>query len=164
MRIFVTGGTGFFGKSILDYLKRHPDFRAGDEWMILSRDPERFQSRNAALLDQGRKIGFVTGDVRDFCAEGRYDEIIHAATAAVTTMADDEMTSTIVEGTRHVLDFAKSSGAKKILLTSSGAVYGPQTAPVGEDAPCNPVTAYGKGKLEAERMCVESGLDAKIVR
>ena len=164
MRIFVTGGTGFFGKTILDYLKRHPDFRAGDEWMILSRDPERFQSRNAALLDQGRKIGFVTGDVRDFCAEGRYDEIIHAATAAVTTMADDEMTSTIVEGTRHVLDFAKSSGAKKILLTSSGAVYGPQTAPVGEDAPCNPVTAYGKGKLEAERMCVESGLDAKIVR
>ena len=164
MRIFVTGGTGFFGKSILDYLKRHPDFRAGDEWMSRSRDPERFQSRNAALLDQGRKIGFVTGDVRDFCAEGRYDEIIHAATAAVTTMADDEMTSTIVEGTRHVLDFAKSSGAKKILLTSSGAVYGPQTAPVGEDAPCNPVTAYGKGKLEAERMCVESGLDAKIVR
>ena len=164
MRIFDTGGTGVFGKSILDYLKRHPDFRAGDEWMILSRDPERFQSRNADLLDQGRKIGFVTGDVRDFCAEGRYDEIIHAATAAVTTMADDEMTSTIVEGTRHVLDFAKSCGAKKILLTSSGAVYGPQTAPVGEDAPCNPVTAYGKGKLEAERMCVESGLDAKIVR
>ena len=164
MRIFVTGGTGFFGKSILDYLKRHPDFRTGDEWTILSRDPERFRMQNAALLDQDRKIGFVAGDVRDFKAEGRYDEIIHAATAAVTTMADDEMTSTIVEGTRHVLEFANSSRARKILLTSSGAVYGPQVAPVGEDAPCNPVTAYGKGKLEAERMCVESGLDAKIVR
>ena len=164
MRVFITGGTGFFGKSILDYLKRHPDFRADDEWTILSRDPERFQSRNAALLDQDRKIGFVAGDVRDFKTEGRYDAIIHAATAAVTTMADDEMTSTIVEGTRHVLDFAKSCGAKKILLTSSGAVYGPQTVPVGEDAPCNPVTAYGKGKLEAERMCAASGLDAKIVR
>lgn len=164
MRVFITGGTGFFGKSILDYLKRHPDFRADDEWTILSRDPERFQSQNAALLDQGRKIRFVAGDVRNFKAEGRYDAIIHAATAAVTTMADDEMTSTIVEGTRHVLDFAKSCGARKILLTSSGAVYGPQSAPVGEDAPCNPVTAYGKGKLAAERMCVESGLDAKIVR
>ena len=164
MRVFITGGTGFFGKSILDYLKRHPDFRADDEWTILSRDPERFQSRNAALLDQGRKIGFFAGDVRDFRAEDRYDEIIHAATAAVTTMADDEMTSTIVEGTRHVLAFAKSCGARKILLTSSGAVYGPQVAPVGEDAPCNPVTAYGKGKLAAERMCAASGLDAKIVR
>ena len=163
-RIFVTGGTGFFGKSILDYLKRHPDFRADDEWTILSRDPERFQSRNAVLLDQDRKIGFVAGDVRDFHAEGRYDEIIHAATAAVTTLADDEMISTIVEGTRHVLEFAKSCGAKKILLTSSGAVYGPQTAPVGEDASCNPVTAYGKGKLAAERMCAASGLDAKIAR
>ena len=164
MRVFITGGTGFFGKSILDYLKRHPDFRADDEWTILSRNSEKFKAQNAALLDQGRKIGFVAGDVRDFKAEGRYDEIIHAATAAVTTLADDEMTSTIVEGTRHVLAFAKSCGAKKILLTSSGAVYGPQTAPVGEDAPCNPMTAYGKGKLEAERMCVASGLDAKIVR
>ena len=164
MRIFVTGGTGFFGKSIFDYLKRHPDFHAGDEWTILSRNPEKFKAQNAALLDQDRKIGFVAGDVRDFKAEGRYDAIIHAATAAVTTMADDEMTSTIVEGTRHVLEFAKSCGAKKIMLTSSGAVYGPQTAPVGEDASCNPVTAYGKGKLEAERMCAASGLDAKIVR
>ena len=163
-RIFVTGGTGFFGKSILDYLKRHPDFRAGDEWTILSRDPERFRAQNAALLDQDRKIGFVAGDVRDFKAEGRYDEIIHAATAAVTTLSDDEMTSTIVGGTRHVLAFAKSCGARKILLTSSGAVYGPQVAPVGEDASCNPVTAYGKGKLAAERMCVASGLDAKIAR
>ena len=164
MRLFVTGGTGFFGKSILDYLKRHPDFRAGDEWTILSRDPERFKAQNAALLDQPRKITFVAGDVRGFRAEGRYDGIIHAATAAVTTLADDEMSSTIVEGTRHVLDFAKVCGAKKILLTSSGAVYGPQSVPVREDAPCNPVTAYGKGKLEAERMCAESGLDAKIVR
>ena len=163
-RVFITGGTGFFGKSILDYLKRHPDFRADDEWTILSRDPEKFRAWNAALLDQGRKIGFVAGDVRDFRTEGRYDEIIHAATAAVTTLGDDEMTSTIVEGTRYVIDFAKSCGARKILLTSSGAVYGPQSAPVAEDAPCNPVTAYGKGKLAAERMCVESGLDAKIVR
>ena len=164
MRFFVTGGTGFFGKSILDYLKRHPDFRADDEWTILSRDPEMFKAKNAVLLDQPRKIVFVAGDVRDFRVEDRYDEIIHAATAAVTTMADDEMSSTIVEGTRHVLAFAKSCGAKKLLLTSSGAVYGPQTAPVGEDAPCNPVTAYGKGKLAAERMWAESGLDAKIVR
>ena len=163
-RIFITGGTGFFGKSILDYLKRHLDFRADDEWMILSRDPDKFKSQNAALLDQDRKIEFVAGDVRDFRADGCYDEIIHAATAAVTTMTDDEMTSTIVEGTRHVLEFAKACGAKKILLTSSGAVYGPQTAPVSEDAPCAPVTAYGKGKLEAERMCVASGLDAKIAR
>ena len=163
-RIFVTGGTGFFGKSILDYLKRHPGFRAGDEWTILSRDPERFKAKNAALLDQDRKIGFVAGDVRDFRAEGRYDEIVHAATAAVTTLSDDEMTSTIVGGTRHVLEFAKSCRARKFLLTSSGAAYGPQVAPVDEDAPCNPVTAYGKGKLAAERMCVESGLDAKIAR
>ncbi len=163
-RVFVTGGTGFFGKSILDYLKRHPDFRADDEWTILSRDPGKFKAQNAALLDQPRKIGFVAGDVRDFKAEGRYDEVIHAATAAVTTMADDEMTSTIVEGTRRVVDFAKGCGAAKILLTSSGAVYGPLSAPVGEDAPCNPVTAYGKGKLEAERMCAASGLEAKIAR
>ena len=161
-RVFITGGTGFFGKSMLD-LRSRSDALREDEWTILSRDPDAFRARNpqfAALPG----VGFVRGDVRDFSAAGRFDCIIHAATAAVTTLSDEEMSSTILEGTRHVIDFAHRCGAGRILFTSSGAVYGPQTAPVAETAECRPTTAYGRGKLEAERMLAESGLDVQIAR
>ena len=164
-RIFITGGTGFFGKSMLDYRLRHPDWEwAKAEWTILSRAPEKFAAEHPRLANQAG-VSFVGGDVRDFAfPQGPFDAIIHAATSAVTTLSDAEMTSVILDGVRHVADFAKGVGCKKILFTSSGAVYGPRISPASEDDVCNPATAYGKGKLAAEQMLVDSGLDVKIAR
>ena len=164
-RLFITGGTGFFGKSMLDYRLRHPEWPwAKAEWVVLSRSPEQFKSANAALATQPG-ISFVAGDVRDFAFPGGYfDAIIHAATSAVTTMSDDEMTSVILDGTKHIAEFAMTTGCSKVLFTSSGAVYGPRTAPANEEDDCRPFTAYGKGKLEAEKILIESGLEAKIAR
>ena len=82
----------------------------------------------------------------------------------MTTLSDDEMYSTIVDGTRHVLDFAKACGAMRILFTSSGAIYGPQIAAANDVTPENPMTAHGSGKLAAELMCVESGIPTLIAR
>ena len=164
-RLFITGGTGFFGKSMLDYRLRHPEWPwAKAEWVVLSRSPEQFKSANAALATQPG-ISFVAGDVRDFAFPGGYfDAIIHAATSAVTTMSDDEMTSVILDGTKHVVEFAKVAGCRKVLFTSSGAVYGSRISPASEEDDSRPVTAYGKGKLEAEKILIESGLEAKIAR
>ena len=164
-RIFITGGTGFLGKSMLDYRLRHPDWEwAQAEWIILSRAPERFTAEYPQLANQ-KGISFVAGDVRDFAfPQGPFDAIIHAATSAVTTLSDEEMTSVILDGVRHVVDFAKATGCRTILFTSSGAVYGPRTAPAAESDVCNPTTAYGKGKLAAERLLVGSGLEIKIAR
>lgn len=164
-RIFITGGTGFFGKSMLDYRLRHPDWEwAKAEWIILSRLPERFAAEYPLLANQAG-ISFVGGDVRDFAfPQGPFDAIIHAATSAVTTLSDAEMISVILDGVRHVADFARAIDCKKILFTSSGAVYGPRISPASEDDVCNPATAYGKGKLAAEQMLVDSGLDVKIAR
>lgn len=164
-RIFITGGTGFFGKSMLDYRLRHPDWGwAQAEWIILSRSPERFAVDYPQLANQ-TGISFVGGDVRDFTfPQGPFDAIIHAATSAVTTLSDEEMTSVILDGVQHVVDFAKAAGCDKILFTSSGAVYGPQTEPVAEDGACRPTTAYGKGKLAVEQMLVDSGFDVRIAR
>ena len=164
-RIFITGGTGFFGKSMLDYRLRHPDWEwAQAEWIILSRSPERFAAEYPQLAKQAG-ISFIEGDVRDFAfPQGPFDAIIHAATSAVTTLSDEEMTSVILDGARRMVDFAKASSCRTILFTSSGAVYGPRTEPATESDACSPTTAYGKGKLAAERLLVESGLDIKIAR
>ena len=164
MRIFVTGGTGFFGKSILARRAAGAGPFASDRLTILSRDPDAFRRDNPSFADLPG-VDWVKGDVRDFAfPEGPFDAIVHAATSAVTTLSDAEQTSVILDGARRVADFAKACGCRKVLFTSSGAVYGPQASPVAEDAPCNPVTAYGKGKLAAERLLLDAGLDVKIAR
>ena len=165
--IFITGGTGFFGKSILDYRLRHPEFLSDAELTILSRNPGAFIAANPTIANQ-HGVSFVQGDVRSFNASAfqrfNFSTIIHAATPAVTTLSDSEMSSTIVDGTRHVLELAKFCGTKRLLFTSSGAVYGPQTAAAGEVMPPNPETAYGRGKLVAERLCIGSGIPTFIAR
>jgi len=164
-KIFVTGGTGFFGKSILDMLRR--GLLPGTQFVILSRDPRRFLEKCPEFSDMPR-VRFIAGDVKDFpFPQEKFDLILHAATPAVTTLAPGEMRDVIINGTRHVLDFAGFCGARKLMLTSSGAVYGPQPPEVpnvSEDHPCRPVTEYGIAKLEAEQMCVDAGIFTLLPR
>ena len=167
-RIFVTGGTGFFGKSLLAAWRGRPPPECS--LTILSRNPERFRREHPefAVLPQ---VEWVKGDIRDFpFPAGRFDRIIHAATPASAALERDdpaEMYSIIVDGTRRVLEFARRRGAEKLLLTSSGAIYGvqpPELERIAETFPTAPVTAYGRGKAEAERLCLESGIPAVIAR
>ena len=163
-KIFLTGGTGFFGKSILDMLK--DGFRSDTEFVILSRDPQKFLNAYPQYISLSN-VRFIQGDVLDFeFPQEKFDCIIHAATPAVTTLARGEMRRIIIGGTQRVLEFAESCGAKKLLFTSSGAVYGPQgdCKNVPEDFPCNPATEYGIAKLDAEKLCIDSGIPAYIAR
>jgi dTDP-glucose 4,6-dehydratase len=150
---------------MLDLRLRRPGTGlAAAEWVVLSRDPDAFRAANPQFAKVDG-VKWIAGDVRNFAfPEGRFDAIIHAATSAVTTISDEEQTSVILDGTRHVAEFAERCGCRTVLFTSSGAVYGPGTAPVGETASCRPATAYGKGKLAAEKLLLESGLDVKIAR
>ena len=161
--VLLTGGTGFFGKSIL---AAFADGRLAppQRLSILSRDPAAFQAAYPRFAHLPF-VDWVKGDVRSFEFPAvPYDTIIHAATSAVTTISDEEQTSVILEGTRHVIACARACGHPSILFTSSGAVYGPQVVPVDETVPCRPVTAYGRGKLAAERLLLDSGLEVKIAR
>ena len=163
-KIFMTGGTGFFGKSLLSMLKR--GFFPDCELVILSRDPERFRRANPEFSRLDR-VSFVSGDVRDFeFPSGRFDWIIHAGNPA-RALPPGAMRDVILKGTERVLGFAKSCGAAKLLFTSSGAVYGPQPPDlelISETFPCAPVTEYGIAKLEAEEMCRASGIHTAIGR
>ena len=176
-RIFITGGTGFFGCWLLEsfaWANAKLDLKA--QAVVLSRHPEVF-ARKAPHLAAEKAISFHTGDIRDFkFPAGSFSHVIHAATEASAKLDKENpqlMFDTIVTGTRHTLDFAVASGAKKFLLTSSGAVYGQQPADlthIPEDYPGvpDPNSAYGKGKREAELLCAqyrrEHGIEPKIAR
>lgn len=161
-KILLTGGTGFFGKSILDMLRRGN--LAGYDFTILSRNPEKFL-RNFPEFSGIPGITFISGDVRDFTVSGNFDAMILGATPASTIVPDEEMRSIIIDGTLHSLEIARRCGMKKLLFLSSGAVYGRQNVfHVPETAECHPLTAYGIAKLEAEKLCFSSGIPAVAAR
>lgn len=167
-RILITGGTGFFGKSLLAARKR--EAVSEGELVILSRDPEGFLCRFPAfaglpgrLFCGGRRTGFSVSGRRIFSRPPCRD----AGQRRLEAENPAEMRSIIVDGTKRVLDFCRSRKVPRLLLTSSGAVYGPQEPEcerMAETHPCRPVTAYGQGKLEAERLCLDSGVETVIAR
>ena len=157
-RLFITGGTGFFGCWLLESFAWANDRLNLDATaVVLTRSVERFQ-RKAPHLASHPAIHFHIGDVRDFdFPDGHFAHVIHAATEAGATLNAENpllMLDTIVEGTRHTLEFARQCGATKFLLTSSGAVYGrqpPNITHVAEDYPgapdpADPRSVYGEGK------------------
>ena len=163
--IFLTGGTGFFGKSILDWLKKGylPECR----FTLLSRNPGDFLAHCPEFAEI-KNISFVQGDIRSFpFPEKKFDIVFHGAAPAVIGLPAGEMRSIILDGSKRVLEFAKKCKAERVMFVSSGAVYGRQPADcarVGETFVCAPVTEYGTAKLEAEKMCLSSGVDTVIAR
>ena len=179
-RLFITGGTGFFGCWLLEsfcYLNKVLDL--GSSATILTRNPVAF-SRKCPHLAADPAVTLLAGDVRTFAfPAGEYRYIIHAATEANARQATGtplEMLSTIVTGTERALQFAVSRGSAKFLLTSSGAIYGKQPAQIthlredyiGGLDPLDPANVYAEGKRTAELLCAlyhkRYGLECKIAR
>ena len=179
-RIFITGGTGFFGCWLLEsFAWANERLGLDASALVLTRDLEAFRKKAPALADHPA-IRFHQGDIRSFeFPPGAFSHIIHAATESSARLNSEEpltMLDTIVEGTRRTLEFARQCKAQKFLLTSSGAVYGkqpPELAHIPEEYPgapdpTDPRSAYGEGKRLAETLCTlyarRYGFEAKIAR
>jgi dTDP-glucose 4,6-dehydratase len=179
-RIFLTGGSGFFGPWLVESFA-HANERLGlnAELVLLTRDPEATLRR----LPHYAGVAGVTihkGDVRSFDRPaGRFDFLIHgAAESSQQGHVGDHrrMLDTIVDGTRQTLDLARSAGAAQYLLLSSGAVYGrqpPDVSHIPEDFSNGPDlsapgSAYGEGKRVAEVFAAiaasQTGLSVRVAR
>lgn len=161
-RLFITGGTGFFGTWLLEsFVWLNQNLSLGCSAVVLSRNPERFLNKVPHLANRP-ELTFLQGDVRDFdFPEGEFRYVIHAAaetSAARYASAPALMMDTIVRGMQRVTEFAVASGCRKFLLTSSGAVYGaqpPEVSHLEEDyrgAPdvLDPASVYGESKRVSE--------------
>jgi dTDP-glucose 4,6-dehydratase len=179
-RIFITGGTGFFGSWLLESFAWANDcLGLNASALVLTRNLEAFR-RKVPHLTENPAIKFHTGDVRSFdFPAGSFTHVIHAATESSEKLNAEEpltMFDTIVEGTHRTLDFTLQSGAQKFLITSSGAVYGRQPPEMthipeeytGAPDPTDPHSAYGEGKRAAETLCTlyakHNGIEMKIAR
>lgn len=161
-RLFITGGTGFIGSWLLQVVQRANDrFDSRIEVLVLTRNPERARQQSPHLFGRA-DTRLVAGDVSTFAeAVGALDLCIHAAAEVGNPHQADhplQVFDTIVQGTRRMLDLAQAAGARRFLLASSGAVYGPQPADLermhesyrGAPDPLQVANAYGNGKRAAE--------------
>jgi nucleoside-diphosphate-sugar epimerase len=176
-RLFITGGTGFFGRWIVEtFIHANDRLSLEASAVILTRNPESFALKAPHLADRN-DLKMHQGDVRDFdFPDGDFSHVIHAGTTSSAPVEPLEMFDTIVQGTRRVLDFAATHHTRKFLFISSGGVYGkqpPELTHISEDYhgapdPLDPNSAYGEGKRAAELLCTlmakRHGFEAKIAR
>lgn len=165
-RLFITGGTGFFGVWLLNsFAYVNAIEKLGATALVLSRDPAPFLNRVPGLA-RDPAIQFIKGDIRTFTfPPGSFTHVLHAALESLPAASADypiRMLESALLGTHRVLEFAVARGARRLLFTSSGAVYGrqpPELSHVPEDFtgapdPLDPRSAYGEAKRMIEQWCV----------
>ncbi len=150
MKLLVTGGTGYIGSVVAYQL-----VEAGHEAVII----DDLSKGHESAVPEGTR--FVRGDLldadqlRSVLAEG-FDGVIHLAarSAAGESVEHPELYyRTNVCGTLNLLDAMREAGAKRLVFSSTAAVYGePEEVPIPETAPTVPTNPYGASKLAADHM------------
>lgn len=149
-RILITGGEGFLGTYLVDYLSKFP----GTQITVLDKLSHR-QDKNPH-----KNVIYEKGDIllredveKVFKKNGPFVTIYHLASAMPDKSVSDEETWNIsVQGTRNVAASAVKHKATSFIFTSSNVTYGvPDALPVSEDTPLHPIEMYGKSKVQAEK-------------
>lgn len=158
MRSLITGGSGYFGSLLLRKL-----LSRGESCCVLDL---------VDADDRPPEVKFFQADIRDFNAvlnacQG-VDVIYHNVAQVPLAKNKNLFNSVNILGTENLLKAALANSVKKVVYTSSSAVFGvPKSNPVTEYTHPNPGEAYGKAKLAGEKLCtkyVQQGLDVSIIR
>lgn len=147
MKFLVTGGAGFLGAALANRLVDDGhEVRVIDD--LSAGDPARLES----------KILFTRGDVNDrpklWTLLQGVDCVYHLAarvSVAESILYPREYNATNVGGTVSVMEAMRDVGVRRVVLTSSGAVYGDNgVQPLSESMAPDPASPYAVSKLAAE--------------
>ena len=119
MNILVTGGSGFFGKSLLSWWMRNPGNIK--QVSVLARRPEVLN--NSFSFDSFPfKVSFISHDILEpFEIDKAFDYVIHGASPSRIQLGRENpelLRKIVIQGTRNALDVAKRAEAKKFLFIS----------------------------------------------
>lgn len=148
-KLVVTGGAGFIGSHLTDYL-----IESGHQVVVV----DNLMLGKKEFIN--KKAKFKKIDIRN---EKKLEKVFEGAEAVFHLAADPRLPVSIedpitthginVTGTLNVLHAARKAGVKKVIFSSSCAVYGDQPLPIVETAVLNPLSPYGLHKLMGEEYC-----------
>ncbi len=167
MKIFVTGGAGYIGSVVTETL-----LDSGHDVVVY----DSFETGHRAAVDP--RAALVEGDTAD--ADGLRAAMRAAAPDAVAHMAayiqmGESMTApgkyfrNNTAHTLNVLDAMLAADARHVVFSSTAGVYGtPQSLPIAEDHPLDPLNPYSESKRQVESVirwyAQAHGLAATIFR
>ena len=163
MKILVTGGAGFIGSHITEYLVQR-----GDNVTVID---NLKTGQTANLSKVNKNINFVNGDIRNYkLLEGLVndtDGVFHEAALASVQQSfemQDEYFDVNVNGTENILKLAREYGFK-VVYASSSSVYGnPKHVPTKENHDRKPLNPYAETKLEEELLAEKySEMDVSVI-
>jgi UDP-glucose 4-epimerase len=141
-RILVTGGGGFIGSNLANYLASENDVIALDNGYLGT--PENVNS-NVEYIDQSVLDQDLPTDV---------DVVFHIAALSSYAMHEENPTKGArvnVEGFVNVVEQARDDGCDTVVYASTSSIYGDRTEPSPEDMPVAVNTGYEASKLARER-------------
>jgi len=155
MTILVTGGAGYIGSHTVKLLRS------------LGREVVAFDSLERGNRDALLGAPLVVGDIADehvverTCREHGVTDIVHFAaykSAGESMQRPGMYWRNNVQGTVHLMEGALRAGVKRVVFSSSAAVYGnPEHVPVDESAPLRPENVYAETKAVMERVISSYG-------
>ena len=165
--VLITGGCGFIGSHIAEQLVAE-----GALVTIL----DNLSSGSLQNIEHIHKnVTFIEDSITNITAcinATKNQQIIFHLAALVSvplSIQKPQLCHEInVNGTFNLLEAARINKVKKLLLSSSSAVYGDTTTPCHEQMSCNPVSPYGFSKLIDELICQQYsstyGIETIILR
>ena len=153
MKIIVTGGAGFVGSHLVELLIKKKHFP-----IIVDNLNSGVYSNIKKFVDS-KKAKFIKCDIRNFkkvIQLPQVDAIMHlAAIASVVESIDNPIfvNDVNITGTLNILEFCRKKKIKKLVFTSSAAIYGDYEKNITEISPTIPTTVYGSTKLTGEQYC-----------
>tara|TARA_Y100001970_G_scaffold293995_1_gene445560 strand:- start:76216 stop:77121 length:906 start_codon:yes stop_codon:yes gene_type:complete len=160
-KILITGGLGFVGSNLTNF------FSELNEVLILD-----IENSNPYQIKTSPNVEIENIDIRSekiskIISLFKPTSIIHCAaqTSVIDSIKDPEKTKSInIEGTNNLVsEIKKLDGCYFTFISSGGAIYGePKYLPVDEKHSANPISEYGKSKLEGEKIVSKLLYKSKI--